>query len=171
MTHGYGSSAAPDVSDEVLSNKDAEDCLLPMGITSENVAKEWGVSRQVQDAFAARSFQKAAAANKAGKFKDEIVPIKAKVFDPKTEKEYEIVVDQDDGIRDGVTAESLGKLKPAFAKDGTTHAGTSFFLQLSHVILTETQAMLRKSLMVLQPSSSPAVPSQRSSDFPLSESS
>jgi len=171
MTHGYGAAAAPSISDEVLSNQDAEDCLLPMGITSENVAKEWGVTRQVQDAFAARSFQKAAAANKAGKFKDEIVPIKAKVYDPKTEKEFEIVVDQDDGIRDGVTAESLAKLKPAFAKDGTTHAGSSFFLRLSHVILTETQAMPRKSLMVLLRFSLPAVPSQRSSACPLLESS
>ncbi|PPQ76193.1 hypothetical protein CVT24_002796 [Panaeolus cyanescens] len=125
MTFGYGSSAATQVADEILENQDAEDCLLPMGITSENVAKEWGISRAVQDAFAAKSFQKAAAANKAGKFKAEIVPIKTKIVDPKTEKEHEIVVDQDDGIRDGVTAESLAKLKPAFAKDGATHAGNA----------------------------------------------
>ena len=125
MTHGYGARAAVEPADEVLENKDAEDCLIPMGITSENVAKEWNISRATQDAFAARSFAKAAAANKAGKFKAEIVPIKAKVVDPKTEKEVEIVVDQDDGIRDGVTAESLAKLKPAFAKDGTTHAGNA----------------------------------------------
>ncbi|KAF9043883.1 thiolase, partial [Panaeolus papilionaceus] len=123
MTFGYGAGAAPEFADELLENKDAEDCLLPMGITSENVAKEYGITRAVQDAFAAKSFQKAAAANKAGKFKAEIVPIKTKIVDPKTEKEHEIVVDQDDGIRDGVTAESLAKLKPAFAKDGATHAG------------------------------------------------
>jgi len=123
MTFGYGPRSAPDVSEEVLENQDAEDCLLPMGITSENVAKDYGISRQVQDEFAAKSFQKAAAANKAGKFKDEIVPIKAKWVDPKTEKVSEIVVDNDDGIRDGVTVESLGKLKPAFTKDGSTHAG------------------------------------------------
>ncbi|KAF9042523.1 Thiolase, N-terminal domain-containing protein [Panaeolus papilionaceus] len=121
----FGTRAAPDFADEVLENKDAEDCLLPMGITSENVAKEYGITRAVQDAFAAKSFQKAAAANKAGKFKAEIVPIKTKIIDPKTEKEHEIVVDQDDGIRDGVTAESLAKLKPAFAKDGATHAGNA----------------------------------------------
>ncbi|PPQ96865.1 hypothetical protein CVT26_006052 [Gymnopilus dilepis] len=125
MTFGYGPRSAPDVSEEVLENQDAEDCLLPMGITSENVAKEYGISRQVQDEFAAKSFQKAAAANKAGKFKDEIVPIKAKWVDPKTEKVSEIVVDNDDGIRDGVTVESLGKLKPAFTKDGSTHAGNA----------------------------------------------
>ncbi|KAF9049181.1 acetyl-CoA acetyl transferase [Panaeolus papilionaceus] len=125
MTFGYGAGAAPEFADELLENKDAEDCLLPMGITSENVAKEYGITRAVQDAFAAKSFQKAAAANKAGKFKAEIVPIKTKIVDPKTEKEHEIVVDQDDGIRDGVTAESLAKLKPAFAKDGATHAGNA----------------------------------------------
>lgn len=127
MTHGYGAAALSEFSDEVLANKDAEDCLLPMGITSENVAKDYKISRQQQDEFSAKSFQKAAAANKAGKFKSEIVPIRTKIIDPKTEKEHEIVVDQDDGIRDGVTAESLAKLKPAFAKDGTTHAGMKLF--------------------------------------------
>lgn len=123
MTNGYGGRAAPEVSDEVTENQDAEDCLLPMGITSENVAKDYGITRKIQDEFAAKSFQKAAAANKAGKFKAEIVPIEVKFIDPKTEKETTIVVDQDDGIRDGVTAESLAKLKPAFSKDGSTHAG------------------------------------------------
>ena len=143
MTFGYGPRSAPDVSEEVLENQDAEDCLLPMGITSENVAKEYGISRQVQDEFAAKSFQKAAAANKAGKFKDEIVPIKAKWVDPKTEKVSEIVVDNDDGIRDGVTVESLGKLKPAFTKDGSTHAGK---LQLPLLRDFETDATSRKRL-------------------------
>ncbi|KJA14052.1 hypothetical protein HYPSUDRAFT_150863 [Hypholoma sublateritium FD-334 SS-4] len=125
MTNGYGAGAAPNIADEILENQDAEDCLLPMGITSENVAKDYGISRKVQDEFAAKSFQKAAAANKAGRFRDEIVPITVKWTDPKTEKESTIVVDQDDGIRDGVTAESLGKLKPAFSKDGVTHAGNA----------------------------------------------
>jgi len=126
MSHGYGPRAqGSDFSEEVLSTKEAEDCLIPMGFTSENVASDYGISREVQDKFAAASFQKAAAANKAGKFKDEILPIKAKVIDPKTEKVHEIVVDHDDGIRDGVTAESLSKLKPAFKKDGSTHAGNA----------------------------------------------
>ena len=129
MSNGYGANAAPLVSDEVRENQDAEDCLLPMGITSENVAKDYKLSRQLQDEFAAKSFQKAAAANKAGKFKAEIIPITTKFIDPKTEKVLEIVVDQDDGIRDGVTAESLAKLKPAFTKDGSTHAGALSFCQ------------------------------------------
>ena len=123
MTNGFGATAAPDVSDEVLEIQDAEDCLIPMGITSENVAKDYKISRRAQDEFAAKSFQKAAAASKAGKFRAEIIPITAKFIDPKTEKVLQIVVDQDDGIRDGVTVESLAKLKPAFTKDGSTHAG------------------------------------------------
>jgi len=127
MTFGYGAGSLPDGwSDEVLTNKEAEDCLIPMGITSENVASDFGISRELQDKFAAESFQKAAAAQKAGKFKDEIVPLKVKITDPKTEKVSEIVVDMDDGIRDGVTAESLSKLKPAFSKNGSTHAGKFF---------------------------------------------
>lgn len=125
MTSGFGSRAAPDISGTVLENQEAEDCLIPMGITSENVAKDFNISRQLQDEFAAKSFQKAAAAQKAGKFKDEIVPIKTVIIDPKTEKEVEIVVDADDGIRDGVTAASLSKLKPSFSKDGSTHAGNA----------------------------------------------
>ena len=123
MTNGFGPRAIPEFSEEILEIQEAEDCLIPMGITSENVAKQFNISRQTQDEFAAKSFQKAAAANKAGKFKAEIVPIKAKFVDPKTEKVVQIVVDQDDGIRDGVTAASLAKLKPAFSKDGSTHAG------------------------------------------------
>ena len=125
MTHGFGSRAAPDVSDAILANKESEDCLIPMGITSENVAADFHIPRKIQDEFAAHSFQKAAAANKAGKFKDEIIPIKTTIMDPKTQKEVDIVVDSDDGIREGVTAESLFKLKPAFTKDGSTHAGNA----------------------------------------------
>ncbi|KAH8108293.1 thiolase [Phellopilus nigrolimitatus] len=126
MTHGYGAGAQPAAfSDKVLSCEEAEDCLIPMGITSENVAAQYGISRAVQDDFAAKSFQKAAAAQKAGKFAAEIVPVTVKVVDPKTEEEKEIVVDSDDGVREGVTAASLAKLKPAFKKDGTTHAGNA----------------------------------------------
>jgi len=131
MTNGFGAGAMGNYADEILTCPAAEDCLLPMGITSENVAKDYGITRVTQDAFAAASFQKAAKALKEGKFKEEIVAIKAKWVDPKTEEEREIVVDQDDGVRDGVTAESLAKLKPAFAKNGTTHAGESMFLSFA----------------------------------------
>ncbi|KAG6822652.1 hypothetical protein H0H93_005121, partial [Arthromyces matolae] len=69
------------------------------------------------------------AAQKAGKFKDEILPVLAKVLvktkGSEEEVEKEVLVDADDGIRDGVTKESLAKLKPAFKKDGSTHAGNA----------------------------------------------
>lgn len=65
MTFGYGPASQPaSLSPEVLSNPLAEDCLIPMGITSENVAKDYGISREAQDKFAARSYQKAAEAQK-----------------------------------------------------------------------------------------------------------
>lgn len=103
-----------------------------MGLTSENVAATYNVTREQQDRFAANSYQKAVRAQQAGKFKDEIIPVTVKVTDPKTGEEKSIVVDSDDGIRDGVTAESLSKLKPVFSKTGSTHAGNasqvSFFL-------------------------------------------
>ncbi|CAG8432841.1 7329_t:CDS:2 [Diversispora eburnea] len=126
MTFGYGAGVMPEQTSEVVfSNQEAADCLLPMGITSENVAKKFGVSRQKQDSFSALSHKKAAAAQAAGLFKEEIIPVKTKWVDPKTEEEKTIVVSEDDGIRKSTTVEGLAKLKPAFAKDGTTTAGSS----------------------------------------------
>ncbi|MFQ5958978.1 MAG: acetyl-CoA C-acetyltransferase, partial [Alphaproteobacteria bacterium] len=90
-----------------------------MGNTAENVAERWQITREEQDAFAAASQQKAEAAQKAGRFADEIVPVTIK-----TRKE-EIVVDTDEHPRHGTTAESLAKLRPAFAKDGTVTAGNA----------------------------------------------
>lgn len=126
MTKGYGAGAMPkSFSDDVLTNQEAADCLVPMGITSENVAKEFGVTRATQDKFAARSYNLAEAAQKSGKFKEEIVPVKTKWIDPKTEEEKMITVTEDDGIRPGMNVETLSKIKPAFAKDGSTHAGNA----------------------------------------------
>ncbi|KAF5328246.1 hypothetical protein D9619_013403 [Psilocybe cf. subviscida] len=125
MSFGYGPGGTGPLDEAVLVKQSAKDCMLPMGITSENVAAEFQVPRSVQDKFAAASFNKAAAAQKAGKFKDEIVPIATKIKDPKTGKVVDVVIDSDDGIRDGVTPESLAKLKPAFIKEGTTHAGNA----------------------------------------------
>lgn len=90
----------------------------------ENVATEFGITREQQDAFAARSYQRAFAAQKAGKFVSEIVPVHTKVIDAEG-NETSVIVDSDDGIRDGVTAESLAKLKPVFSKTGSTHAGNA----------------------------------------------
>lgn len=95
------------------------------GITSENVAARYGVGRDVQDKLAARSHARAAAAQASGRFRDEIVPVKTKIIDPKTEEEKAIVVTDDDGIRPGVTVQSLGQLRTVFKKDGTTTAGNS----------------------------------------------
>lgn len=121
MTHSYGAGAmAARFSDKVLENEEAADCLLPMGTTSENVAEKYNLKRDDLDAFAARSFEKAANAQKEGWFRDEIVPVKVTTEDGK-----EVVVDRDDGVREGVTKESLAKLKPAFKAGGTTHAGNA----------------------------------------------
>jgi acetyl-CoA acyltransferase 1 len=126
MSKFYGQGMFPAAfSDAVLKDDNAAACLIPMGITSENVAEKYGITRADQDAFGADSMQKAVKAVKEGLFKDEILPIKVKWVDPKTKEEKEIVVDHDDGVREGVTAEVLGKLKPAFKPDGCTTAGTS----------------------------------------------
>src|SRR5581483_7763419 len=90
-----------------------------MGTTAENVAKKWGVTREDQDAFAAASQQKAEAAQKAGRFKDEIVP-----FTIKTRK-GDVVFDADEYPRPGTTVEALAGLKPAFDKSGTVTAGNA----------------------------------------------
>lgn len=89
------------------------------------MAKDKNVSRASQDAFAAASYQKALAAQKAGLFKEEIAPLTVNYEDPKTGETKQITVSDDDGIRPGITVESLGKIRAAFAKDGTIHAGNA----------------------------------------------
>ncbi|AQK65205.1 3-ketoacyl-CoA thiolase 2 peroxisomal [Zea mays] len=101
----------------------ARDCLLPMGLTSENVAHRFGITRLEQDQAAVESHRKAAAAAAAGKFKEEIVPVHTKIVDPKTGEEKKIVISADDGIRVDTSLAVLSKLKPAFSKDGSTTAG------------------------------------------------
>jgi acetyl-CoA C-acetyltransferase len=90
-----------------------------MGNTAENVAKQWQITRAQQDAFAVASQNKAEAAQKAGKFKDEIVPVTIK------SRKGDIVVDADEYPRHGTTLDMVGKLKPAFEKDGTVTAGNA----------------------------------------------
>jgi acetyl-CoA C-acetyltransferase len=91
-----------------------------MGTTAENVAKQWQISRGEQDAFAAASQNKAEAARKAGKFKDEIAPVTIKG------KKGDVVVDTDEYIKEGVTAESISKLRPAFdPKEGSVTAANA----------------------------------------------
>lgn len=107
------------------NDQEAANCKVPMGVLSEDMAKDLGVSRASQDAFAASSYQKAGKAQEAGLFDQEIVPLKVKFEDPKSGETKEITVAKDDGVRPGITAESLGKIKPAFAKDGSIHAGNA----------------------------------------------
>ena len=124
MTKGYGAGAMSETSDEILDIPQAADCLLPMGTTSENVAKEFRVARSDQDELAVKSHAKAAHARANGWFKQEIVPVPVTVEDKDgTEKRF--VVAEDDGIRPGTSMASLAKLKPAFAEDGTTTAGNA----------------------------------------------
>ncbi|KAK4230116.1 hypothetical protein QBC38DRAFT_507650 [Podospora fimiseda] len=125
MSTQYGPGAVTEFSELLESHPEAANCKVPMGVLSEQMAKDRNITRNVQDTFAAASFQKALKAQKAGLFKEEIHPLKVKYEDPKSGEAKEIVVDKDDGIRDGVTVESLGKIRAAFAKDGSIHAGNA----------------------------------------------
>nr|AIV98504.1 3-ketoacyl-CoA thiolase-like protein [Oryza sativa Japonica Group] len=139
------------VNPKVNEVQKAQDCLLPMGITSENVAHRYGVTRQEQDQAAAESHRRAAAATAAGKFKDEIVPVPTKIVDPKTGEEKKVVISVDDGIRPGTTASGLAKLKPVFRKDGTTTAGNSSQVSdgAGAVLLMRRDVAMKKGLPIL----------------------
>ena len=111
MTYNSFVAATPIVNfDKVQSYPAAASCLLPMGITSENVAKRFQITRLEQDSFALESHRKADYARRNGLFREEIVPLAGT---------------DDDGIRPDTTLAALGQLKPAFARDGTTTAGNS----------------------------------------------
>lgn len=132
MTRNYGSRAIPTVLWPALKDspvQDARDCIMPMGITSENVAARYGISRADQDAFAARSHHKAAAAQEAGLFDAEIVPVTTRFYDDAEQNPdappREITVVKDDGVRRGVSVEKMASLKPAFSETGSSTAGNS----------------------------------------------
>jgi len=90
-----------------------------MGITAENVAEQWGIDREMQDAFAVASQNKAEAAQKAGRFSDEIIPVTLK------SRRGESIVNVDEYIRHGATIENMQKLRPAFTKDGSVTAANA----------------------------------------------
>jgi acetyl-CoA acyltransferase 1 len=125
MSTQYGPQAVSEFSEILESHKESANCKVPMGVLSEQMAKAKGIPRSEQDAFAASSFQKAIEAQKNGLFDEEIAPLTVKWTDPKTDEEKTITVAKDDGIRPNITVESLGKIRPAFAKDGTIHAGNA----------------------------------------------
>ena len=111
-----------------------------MGTTAENVAEKWQISRDQQDEFAVASQNKAEAAQKAGKFRDEIIP-----FVVKTRK-GDISVDQDEYIRHGATLDAMQKLRPAFSKDGTVTAGNASGLNdgaAAVLVMSEEEAARR----------------------------
>lgn len=131
MSSNYGPSSVPKPDPAMADDPAMVKCLIPMGITNENVALRFNISRADQDEFAAASYAKAEKAVSSGAFKSEILPIESYLredddddedAEPKTKT---IVVDTDEGPRKGVTAQSLAKLKPAFRKDGVTHAGNA----------------------------------------------
>ncbi|MCA9669169.1 MAG: thiolase family protein [Myxococcales bacterium] len=99
------------------------EAFTPMGLTAENVARKFDVSRSSQDEFACQSQQRAVAAQKAGKFSKEIVPVPATVYTDAGPEQ--IFFAQDECPREDTTMEALSKLRPAFSKDGTVTAGNS----------------------------------------------
>ena len=116
-----------------------------MGTTAENVATQWQISREVQDAFALASQNKAEAAQKAGKFADEIIPFLIKG------RKGDVTVDQDEYIRHGATLESMSKLRPAFSKDGTVTAGNASGLNdgAAAVLLMTAEEAAKRGLVPL----------------------
>ncbi|KAI2628605.1 peroxisomal 3-keto-acyl-CoA thiolase [Hypoxylon sp. NC1633] len=125
MSLQYGPQAVSEFSELLESHPEAANCKVPMGVLSEDMAKDRNISRASQDAFAASSYQKALKAQQAGLFDEEIHPLTVQFTDPKTDETKTITVTKDDGVRPGVTAESLSKVRPAFAKDGSIHGGNA----------------------------------------------
>jgi len=137
MTRNYGSKAIPtqlwpELKDSPV--KDARDCIMPMGLTSENVAERYNISRADQDAFATSSHLKASAAQTAGLFDKEIIPVT--ITNPPSEggdtsgtstpqPASTVTITADDGIRHNASPTSMSTLKPAFKKPGTTTAANS----------------------------------------------
>jgi acetyl-CoA acyltransferase 1 len=132
----------PEVDWDVIQNcgnsKMAMDCLVPMGVTSENVSKQYHLDRRTLDEFAAKSHQKAAKAQSLGKFGTEIIPVGG--------------INQDDGIRPATTAENLAKLKPVFDKEnGSTTAGNSSQLTdgAAAVLLMSREEAMKRNIPIL----------------------
>eukprot|EP00026_Physarum_polycephalum_P009578 Phypoly_transcript_09706.p1 GENE.Phypoly_transcript_09706~~Phypoly_transcript_09706.p1 ORF type:complete len:454 (+),score=85.90 Phypoly_transcript_09706:102-1364(+) len=108
------------INEEAMAHPVASGCYQSMGQTSENVVERYGITRKEQDEFAVESHKRAAAAQAAGKFKEQIVPVTVKTEDGK-----EVVISQDEGIRGDTTLAGLSKLKPSFKEGGSTTAGNS----------------------------------------------
>jgi acetyl-CoA acyltransferase 1 len=125
MSNNYGPGAVSEFSDLLNSVQVAKECKVPMGVLSEKMAKDRHIARKDQDAFAAKSYQKAEAAQKAGLFDEEIWPLEVEFEDSKSGEKKRITVAKDDGVRPGMTEDALAKIRPAFSKDGSIHAGNA----------------------------------------------
>lgn len=125
MSLQYGPNAVTEFSELLDAHPEAKNCKVPMGVLSEKMAQDRKITREKQDAFAASSYQKAEKAQAAGLFDAEIIPLEVDFEDPKTGEKKRIVVKADDGIRKGMTVEALSKIRPAFHKQGSIHAGNA----------------------------------------------
>jgi acetyl-CoA acyltransferase len=112
----------PSLNPELVEKK--PEIFTPMGITAENIARKFGISRADQDAFALRSHQRATQAMQSGKLDAEIVPVVTRVFDAE-DRVHEVTVAKDEGPRGDTTLEKLASLKPAFDPTGSVTAGNS----------------------------------------------
>jgi acetyl-CoA C-acetyltransferase len=113
-----------------------------MGVTAENIAAKWSISRDAQDALAVESHRRAAAAVREGRFKEQIVPVEV------TAKRRTVVVDADEHVREDIDLEALAKLRPAFQKDGTVTAGNASGINdaAAAVVLVERATAQRMGL-------------------------
>lgn len=138
-THPMHKMPMPDVDWDVMNQyPESMDCLIPMGVTSENVSKKYGLTRKDLDTFAAESHAKAARARELGLFRDEIIPVGD--------------VKDDDGIRAGTTVEKLSKLKPVFdPENGSTTAGNSSQMTdgAAAVLLMTREEAEKRNLQIL----------------------
>lgn len=122
MTAGGDALEQPFDEEVTKHSQEAVDCMQAMGWTSENVARDFGLAREQVDAYAAESFRRAEAAQKAGWFDDEIVPITTKVKGPDGAVKT-VTLSRDEGIRPGTTAAALGKIRAAFPQWGPVTTG------------------------------------------------
>ncbi|UZJ52831.1 hypothetical protein CBS101457_002151 [Exobasidium rhododendri] len=138
MTRDWETKAIPvKISPDMKNSasKQARDCLMAMGLTSENVAERWNIGRERQDAFAAQSQQRAEAAQKDGRLASDIEPINVRWIEEDGTVSSRLV-ELDEGVRPGTTAEKLAKLKPAFKTNGTSTGGNSSQVSDGAVALT-----------------------------------
>ncbi|MFY3792005.1 thiolase family protein [Ureibacillus sp. MALMAid1270] len=137
---------APVIDDMLWGTLTDEYIGCGMGMTAENLAKKYEISREEQDAFSVQSHQKAAHAIETGRFAKEIVPVKAK-----NAKGQEVIIDQDEHVRTNISVEKMSTLKPAFLKDGTVTAGNASGINdgAAAVVIASEQAVKENNLKPL----------------------